>query len=409
VLTEDNKIQLPSAADAGLTGVAAQNREAAIRLINDYYEGDLYRAFADDFARIEGQLVPEEAVAAAGGQEFVGLSMAMLRSEVGIREGTIETISEAVRARYNIFALEDQFRPQFMEARLEELRSAAEFLRPDLAAPTTPEAQAIPSAEAGTFVVPEQIATDTEFLSAVNSVVSNLQEQGANITESDLLQIISFETQGSFSPSIRPLRSDGTRISSATGLIQFLESTAENLGTTTDALASMSRAEQMAYVQRYLENTIRQRGPINNFGDLYMAIHWPAGVGQGDDYVMYREGSDAYTANRGLDSNGDGTVTRGETLARVIEVTGATPTGTVPPTLTEGELPQAPQAAEPLQLSDFIPEVQSLFTSANVDPAQVTTVANEQELQRLIENGTLKTGDRVLVGNDLEAYLVEIN
>jgi hypothetical protein len=162
----------------------------------------------------------------------------------------------------------------------------------------------------------------------------------------------------------------------------------------------------MAYVQRYLET---YAGRINNFGDLYMAIHWPAGIGQADDYVMYREGSREYTANRGLDRNGDGTVTRGETLARVIEVTGATPTGTVPPTLTEGELPQAPQAAEPLQLSDFIPEVQSLFTSANVDPAQVTTVANEQELQRLIENGTLKTGDRVLVGNDLEAYLVEIN
>lgn len=405
VLTEDNKIQLPSAADAGLTGVAAQNREEAIRLINEYYQGDLYRAFADDFASIEGQLVPEEAVAASGGQEFVGLSMSMLRSEIGFREGTLETIAEAVRARYNIFALEDQFRPQFMEARLEELRSAAEFLRPDLAAPTTPEAQAIPSAEAGSFTVPEQIATDTEFLSAVNSVVSTLQDQGANITESDLLQIISFETRGSFSPSIRPLRSDGTAISSATGLIQFLESTAEELGTTTDALGSMSRAEQMAYVQKYLE---RYAGRINNFGDLYMAIHWPAGIGQADDYVMYREGTNAYAANRGLDSNGDGTVTRGETLNRVFEVTGATPTGTEPPTLTEGVLPQTPQAAEPLQLSDFIPEIQSVFTSANVDPAQVTRVANEEEMRRLVANGTLKVGDRVLIGNDLEAYLVEI-
>lgn len=400
ILTEDNKIQLPSAADAGLTGVAAQNREEAIRLINEYYQGDLYRAFADDFASIEGQLVPEEAVAASGGQEFVGLSMSMLRSEIGFREGTLETIAEAVRARYNIFALEDQFRPQFMEARLEELRSAAEFLRPDLAAPTTPEAQAIPPAEAGSFTVPEQVSTDTEFLSAVNSVVSTLQDRGANITENDLLQIISFETAGSFSPSIR------ASTSSATGLIQFLDSTAEGLGTTTDALASMSRAEQMAYVQRYLEP---YAGRINNFGDLYMAIHWPAGIGQADDYVMYREGTDAYTANRGLDSNGDGTVTRGETLNRVFEVTGATPTGTAAPTLTEGELPQTPQATEPLQLSDFIPEVQSLFTSANVDPAQVTAVANEQELQRLIANGTLQSGDRVLVGNDLEAYLVEIN
>jgi len=37
---------------------------------------------------------------------------------------------------------------------------------------------------------------------------------------------------------------------------------------------------------------------------------------------MYEKGSDAYAANSGLDKNKDGTVTRGETLQRVMESTG---------------------------------------------------------------------------------------
>lgn len=165
-----------------------------------------------------------------------------------------------------------------------------------------------------TFRLPEEVAADTDFIAATEQVVGNLQSAGAQISADDLYRIIEFETAGTWSPSVQPVRADGTRISSATGLIQFLESTAEGLGTSTEALAQMTRAEQMEYVQRYLEPYADR---IQNFGDLYMAIHWPRGVGQDENFVMYREGSREYTANRGLDANGDGTVTRGETMTVV--------------------------------------------------------------------------------------------
>jgi len=180
------------------------------------------------------------------------------------------------------------------------LQEAFDSLRAEV-----PEDQAV-TAEG--FRLPPEIAQDTAFLNATTRVVSNLQNAGAQITEDDLFRIIEFETGGSWAPDQKA----GT--SSATGLIQFLESTAQGLGTSTAELAQMTRAEQMEYVQRYLEP---YAGRIRNFGDLYMAIHWPAGVGQDDDFVMYREGSREYTANRGLDANGDGIVTRGETMAVV--------------------------------------------------------------------------------------------
>ena len=154
------------------------------------------------------------------------------------------------------------------------------------------------------FVVPSEVQEDTDFLQEVSNTASRL-----NVPADDLLRIIGFETAGTFSPSI------SAPTSSATGLIQFLDATAEELGTTTSDLAGMSRAEQMIWVERYLED--RLRGVENpNFGDLYMAVHWPAGIGKDDSFVMYREGSDAYSANRSLDVNGDGTVTRGEAVAR---------------------------------------------------------------------------------------------
>jgi hypothetical protein len=165
-----------------------------------------------------------------------------------------------------------------------------------------------------TYALPEAIAADTEFLDKVVSVSSDL-----GFDPNDLLRVIDFETAGSFSPKAQPIRKDGTKISSATGLIQFLEKTAKGLGTTTADLANMTAVEQLDYVKRYFE-PFKDR--IKNFGDVYMAVHWPKGVGKDDSYVMYEAGSDSYDANKGLDTNGDGTVTRGETLARLFSATG---------------------------------------------------------------------------------------
>lgn len=171
---------------------------------------------------------------------------------------------------------------------------------------TATQAPAVP--QGVSYQLPQEVLGDTEFLNEVTRVSTDL-----NVSPNDLLAVIDFETMGSFSPS----QKSGT--SSATGLIQFLKSTAEGLGTSTEALSSMTRAEQMKYVEKYLKP---YKGRIKNQGDLYMAVHWPRAVGKSDDYVMYREGSDNYKSNKSLDVNKDGTVTRAESLQRLRSVTG---------------------------------------------------------------------------------------
>jgi hypothetical protein len=266
------------------------------------------------------------------------------------------------------------------------------------------------------YMLPEQVAADTDFMNAVEATSTSL-----GINTNDLLRVIEFETAGTFDPAI------SAPTSSATGLIQFLESTAQGLGTSTEALAGMSRAEQMQYVEAYLRPYADR---INNFGDLYMAIHWPAGVGQSDDFVMYREGSDEYTANRGLDSNGDGTVTRGETLA-VIERNapsggGAIRTETLPPMGQTTEQPtqgggvnvpstpqlevptmEAPAATQDTQQPTAEQPLNVPFEGSPAAPSQPT-----QESQALASNATeltARVSDLDNVPADIREALARFN
>lgn len=62
--------------------------------------------------------------------------------------------------------------------------------------------------------------------------------------------------------------------SGATGLIQFIPSTAKQLGTTTGALASMSATEQMDYVLKYYQMVGVKPGMT--VGDIYMLTFIPA-------------------------------------------------------------------------------------------------------------------------------------
>ena len=135
--------------------------------------------------------------------------------------------------------------------------------------------------------VPMSINEDTQFLQDVGNLSRDLEGVGP----ADIIQLMKFETGGSLSPSTK----SGT--STATGLIQFLEKTAKGLGTTTAELAAMSRTEQMKFVDKYLKPYKKR---IKNFGDLYMAIHYPRGIGKDDDYVLYREGEKAYEDNPAL-------------------------------------------------------------------------------------------------------------
>ena len=124
-----------------------------------------------------------------------------------------------------------------------------------------------------------------------------------------LMAVMAFESAGTFSPRVRNPHSG------ATGLIQFMPSTARALGTTVDALAQQSAEEQLHYVERYLRP---YRGRMQTLSDVYMAVLWPRAVGAAPGTVLFDEVDGAlYRQNRGLDANRDGAVTKAEAAASV--------------------------------------------------------------------------------------------
>ena len=104
----------------------------------------------------------------------------------------------------------------------------------------------------------------------------------------------------------------------ATGLIQFMPSTAKALGTTTSAIAQMSGVEQLDLVQKYFEmNGVSKyknsQGKVTG-GTLYTLTFLPAFAGK---EVLCQRGDIYYNANSGLDANGDGKITQSELSDRV--------------------------------------------------------------------------------------------
>lgn len=82
-----------------------------------------------------------------------------------------------------------------------------------------------------------------------------------------LAELIHYESAGSFSPAVQ------NRGSKATGLIQFMPSTARALGTSVEELAQMNAVAQMAYVGAYFD----QFGPpFDSRQRLFMTVFYPA-------------------------------------------------------------------------------------------------------------------------------------
>lgn len=65
-------------------------------------------------------------------------------------------------------------------------------------------------------------------------------------------------------------------ISGATGLIQFMPSTARSLGTTTDVLKHMSNVQQLDYVLAYLRP---YKGRMKTWVDVYLSVFYPRAMG----------------------------------------------------------------------------------------------------------------------------------
>lgn len=109
----------------------------------------------------------------------------------------------------------------------------------------------------------------------------------------------------------------------ATGLIQFMPSTAKLLGTSVEELLQMTDVEQLFYVEDAYSR-VDPAKKIQSIEDHYLAVFSPKWLFRPSSTVMYSipaggcEGSkSAYCLNRGLDQDKDGSITKREAAHRV--------------------------------------------------------------------------------------------
>ena len=185
------------------------------------------------------------------------------------------------------------------------------------------------------------MALTPEFQQKVEAI-----EQRLRMAPGSLLAVMRFETGGSFNPAEKNRAGSG-----ATGLIQFMPSTAKSLGTSTDALAKMSAEDQLEYVEKYLTP---YKGKLGTVRDAYMAVLYPKAIGKPDWYPLFTSGTKAYELNAGLDRDKKGMVTVADAVARVQqagdEETPATMTARAP----------MPQASQPAAVAEAAPEPAAL-------------------------------------------------
>lgn len=106
-----------------------------------------------------------------------------------------------------------------------------------------------------------------------NKVVEIADEIGIN--PSWLMAVMLFES--SMNPQAK------NRYSGATGLIQFMPSTAYGLGTTVEELYNMDGIEQLDYVRKYFSPW---KNKIKSLTDCYLVVFYPSAVGKSDNYIL---------------------------------------------------------------------------------------------------------------------------
>ncbi len=119
----------------------------------------------------------------------------------------------------------------------------------------------------------DKVPTNKEAFAA--KVIKIATELGVN--PDYLMACMYFETAGTFDPAIQ------NSTTKATGLIQFMPSTALGLGTTIQALAAMSNVQQLDYVRKYF---LQFRSRLKTLGDVYLTIFYPAAVGKPSTYTF---------------------------------------------------------------------------------------------------------------------------
>jgi peptidoglycan hydrolase-like protein with peptidoglycan-binding domain len=165
-----------------------------------------------------------------------------------------------------------------MSAKLDALSSAAqEALGEELfPAPSDDDSTITASGE---ILKGAALLRNTDFQNKVRDIADRL-----GVEANELISLFGLETGGKYDPSIQ--NSIG-----ATGLIQFMPSTAKGLGTSVRALSRMSGLQQLDYVYAYLD---KGKKPYKDMTDLYMQIFYPRARSEDAGFVIGSEKSDRY-------------------------------------------------------------------------------------------------------------------
>lgn len=138
----------------------------------------------------------------------------------------------------------------------------------------------------------------------------------------DLAAVISFETEGTFDPTIR------NPSTGAVGLIQWTEDGAQDVhGMSREQIAQLDAFDQLDLVAGWFEHVNAWKGrtvcesvmgcrPENT----YMVVFAPKFVGFPSNAVIYEEGTAAYEHNAALDRDDDGKITKEEAASGVVAI-----------------------------------------------------------------------------------------
>jgi hypothetical protein len=148
-----------------------------------------------------------------------------------------------------------------------------------------------------------------EKVSKANLVALDKAAKKIGIPVDWLATVISFETGGSFDPA-QPNRAG----SGATGLIQFMPSTAAAILKIKDPHLAQFMTKKMSFAEQLEKMVVPyfKGGVYNTLNDVYLKVFYPAAMNKAANYVVGSAPSAVYNQNAGFDRDNKGYITRSD-------------------------------------------------------------------------------------------------